>query len=466
MTVRFLFVIVVLLIGTMSPASAKPNILLLLTDDQRPDTIAALGNQHIHTPNLDALVRHGTTFTRATCAYPICVMSRAELLTGTTVFRAGVPYRGRVIDPELATWAKTFRDAGYHTWFVGKWHNDGRPKQRGYEETRGLFTGGGAPPELRKPKFDAKGREITGYRGWTFKTDDGQVELDKGVGLTPDISEHFAEAAIELIVRKPSKPFFLQVSFTAPHDPRLMPTGYDEMYDPAKIPLPKNFRADHPFDHGNRGGRDENLLPIPRAPDEVRAEIATYYAILTHLDKQIGRIIEVLQETDQLKNTIIIFTSDHGLALGSHGLLGKQNMYEHTINVPLIWRGPGIPKNRQRDAQCYLRDLFPTCCELAEMAIPETVRGKSLVPVLRGEKSSVYPFIVGYFTDTQRMIRDERWKLIHYPKVERIQLFDLKKDPHELHNLANQPTQKNRVLSLMKTMKGWLIERGDPVYQH
>src|SRR5690606_1131724 len=124
-----------------------------------------------------------------------------------------------------------------------------------------------------------------------------------------------------------------------------------------------------------------------------REEIATCYAILSHLDEQIGRILAALKETGQFENTLILFTSDHGLALGSHGLLGKQNMYEHTVNVPLILHGPGVPRGKRFAAQCYLRDLFPTACDLAGVAVPDTVQGKSLVPVLRGEAKEVYPFV-------------------------------------------------------------------------
>ncbi len=434
---------------------AQPNVLLIVSDDQRPDTIGALGQAPIATPHLDRLAAGGTLFTRAITAYPICHVSRAEFLTGCSAFRALPEYPTGAIDPKLATWAGTFRAAGWHTWFVGKWHNDGQPKTRGYEETRGLFSSGGGGGS-KEPVFDAKGREITGYRGWTFKTDDGRAEPEKGVGLTPDISARFADAAIEFIERKSDRPFFLQVSLTAPHDPRLMPTGYEGRYDFATMPLPRNFARKHPFDHGNLEGRDEVLLPIPRDPAQVREELATYYAILTHMDAQIGRILAALDSTGQRENTIVIFTSDHGLALGSHGLLGKQNMYEHTIGVPLILAGPGIPVGERRATQCYLRDLFPTACELTAIAIPESVRGASLVPALRDATVAVHPFVVGYFTDVQRMLRDERWKWIEYPRAGRTQLFDLQSDPDEMTNLADDLAQAGRIVEMRRKLADFL----------
>jgi arylsulfatase A-like enzyme len=443
----------------------RPNILFLLSDDQRPDTIGALGNSVIQTPNLDRLVHGGTAFIHAVAAYPICFASRAEILTGICSFRYGPSYPSNKIDPNLATWAGTFRTAGYHTWFVGKWDGDAPPKKRGFEETRGLFTGGGAVAGEHAPYLDHAGRPATGYIGYTFKTDDGKSQPELGVGLTPDISRRFADAAVEFIDRKPVDPFFLEVAFTAPHDPRLFPPGWEKTYDPKVIPLPKNFRPEHPFDHGNAGGRDEALLPLPRKAEDVRDELAAYYAVISGMDEQIGRILEALKATRQLENTIVIFTSDQGLAVGSHGLVGKQNLYEHTFGVPLIMSGPSVPKGETREAQCYLRDLYPTTCEMAGIPIPSSVQGRSVLPVLRDAQKSVYPFLTGYFTDAQRAIREWPWKLILYPKARRTQLFNLASDPNELNDLSGQPDQAARVADLRTKLLGWLKENGDPDFE-
>ncbi|MBI5775248.1 MAG: sulfatase-like hydrolase/transferase [Verrucomicrobia bacterium] len=445
-------------------SSRPPNIILLLADDMRPDCIGALGHPVIQTPHLDSLARGGTVFTRAIAAYPICHVSRAEMLSGTSAFRNGVQYRGTTIDPSLALWARTLQQAGYRTWFTGKWHNDGQPKTRGYEETRGLFSSGGSRGEKEKPYLDHRGQEATGYRGWTFKRDDGKAELEKGVGLTALTSRHMGDAAVELIQRKPDKPFFLQVSFAAPHDPLIFPPGYEKKYDPAKIPLPKNFLPEHLFDHGNLKGRDEQLWPWPRTPADVRSELAAYYAIISDMDAQIGRLLAALQATGQADNTVIIFSSDQGLAIGSHGLRGKQNMYEHTVGVPLILAGPGVPRGRRLDAQCYLRDLFPTTCEMARVAIPPTVQGRSLVPVLNGKAEEIYPFVVAYFTDTQRMIREGSWKLVFYPKLAHHQLFDLTNDPDEITDLSGAARHAARMADLKKKLETWLKENGDPLF--
>ncbi|MPY90230.1 MAG: sulfatase-like hydrolase/transferase [Luteitalea sp.] len=439
----------------------RPNVLLLLSDDQRPDTIDALGNSVIRTANLDRLIREGTTFLRAAASYPLCVPSRAEILTGATGFRNGVlPAHSNRLDPSLETWAEVMRDAGYHTWYVGKWHTSGRPSDHGYEKTLGLFASGGGEPTFPR---DVHGRKVTGYRGWVFQTDAKETFPDQGVGVTPDISERIAAAAIDVIARKPERPFFLHVNFTAPHDPLLLPPGYEELYRPESMPLPANFQPLHPFDHGNFWGRDEQLLPWPRTPADVRADLAAYYAVISHMDASIGRILKALEETEQLEKTLIIFASDHGLAMGSHGLRGKQNMYEHTIGVPLIVRGPNIPRGKRTKAQVYLRDLFPTTCELTGIPIPDSVQGRSFAPILSGTKEAIYRHIFGLFGDSQRMVRGERYKLIEYPQIEQTQFFDLERDPWELNNLADDPAHAAVVRELRDVLRRWQQEMNDPL---
>lgn len=438
-----------------------PNVLFLLTDDQRPDTVHALGNAIIRTPSLDGLVKGGTAFVRAVSPNPLCVPSRAEILTGCTGFRNGIfPDYSSRLNPRLTLWPEAMRAAGYHSWYVGKWHTDGRPTTRGYEESQALFVGGRGPAPRQ---FDAQGREITGYAGWVFQDDSGHEFPEKGIGLSADINSRFADAAIAFITRKPDRPFFLHVNFTGPHDPLILPPGYAGKYVPERMPLPANFLPRHPFEHGNLSGRDELILPTPRTPEAIRAELALYYAVIEHLDFQVGRILRALDASGQAENTIIVFTSDHGLAIGSHGLRGKQNMYEHTVGVPLLMKGPGIPRGARLGVQVYLRDLFPTLCELVGLAVPDTVEGKSLVSVIQGKAKSVYPEVFGYFRDVQRMIRGERWKLIWYPKIGRYQLFDLQADPGELHDLSARPELEPVRVELRGKLEAWQKQVHDPL---
>jgi arylsulfatase A-like enzyme len=447
---------------------ARPNVLLIVSDDQRPDTIHALGNSYIATPNLDRLVERGTAFPRAIAPIPHCTPSRAEIMTGATTFQNRSSPIGKAIAAKMIYWATTMRQGGYHTWYSGKWMNDGSPKTRGgYEETSGLYSSGGAAGQPLTYPHSHNEQVVTGYTGWTFKTNDGKVELEKGIGLTPITDRHIADGAIALINRRSSQPFFLHVNFTAPHDPLHLPPGYEKKYDPATMPLPANFLPEHPFDHGNAGQRDELMLPVPRDPMAVKGEIAAYYSLISHMDEQIGRILAALEATGQDKNTIIIFTSDHGLGMGSHGLMGKTNMYEHTIGVPLIIAGPGVPAGRRSPAQTYLRDLYPTVCELVGLTAPATVEGKSLVPVLQGRTEQIYPEVYGYWhrpeltapLPVQRMVRTERWKLIYYSNVERFQLFDLANDPYELKDLSSDPSRAQIKADLRAKLDAWFKPR-------
>ncbi len=454
-----LFFFLVLAVTSALTADDRPNILFLFSDDQRPDTLSCLGSQ-VQTPHLDQLARRGVLFRNAHAPNPLCVTSRAEILTGCTGFTNGVLIENRLNDT-LPLWPAVLQTAGYETLYVGKWHTSGRPQQRGYVRSHGLFGSGGG--RFWKDHTDFKGTPVTGYRGWIFQTDERQLFPEHGVGLTADISKRFADAAIDLIKQPREKPFFIHVNFTAPHDPLILPPGYAEKYPPAEIKLPKNFAARHPFDHGNFEGRDEKMLPWPRTPQAVRGNLAMYYRVINHLDDQIGRIIKALSATGQLRNTIVIFSSDHGLAVGSHGLMGKQNMYEHTVRVPMIVAGPGIQQGTQSRAFVYLRDLFPTTCDLAGIDVPDHLESISFAPLLKGNQMESRKRVFCYFRDSQRMIRDKEWKLIHYPQIDRYQLFRVADDPDELRDLADDPQFADVRRRMTNQLVDWRKKMNDPI---
>lgn len=448
-----------------SPPSRRPNILFLLSDDQRPDTISALGNPRIATPNLDKLVARGLTFTRANCSYPICAVSRAEIMTGRHGWENGIDgLPGGKLRADNPYWAKTFLESGYETWYVGKWHSQGRPSDLGFAKVKALFGSGGGK-WARNDAVDWKGSPVTGYRGWVFQSEDGKEKHPElGVGLYPGIDTKFADAAIEIIRQGAGmpQPWFVHVNFTAPHDPLFAPPAGEEKFKPEKMLLPLNFLPEHPFDHGNLKGRDEMLMPFPRERTSTRELIGTYYSVIDFLDTQVGRILEAVERSGQEENTIIIYSSDHGLAVGSHGLRGKQNMYEHTFNVPLIIAGPGIPSNEKTSAQVYLRDLFPTTCTLANIRAPASVTAKSFDGVIRNPQEPGRASVFGYFRDSQRMIRSGRWKLIHYPLLGNWQLFDLESDPDEITNLYFRDDLDPLRTRLTTQLQAWQKENGDP----
>jgi arylsulfatase A-like enzyme len=229
------------------------------------------------------------------------------------------------------------------------------------------------------------------------------------------------------------------------------------------MPVPPNYLPRHPFDHGNFNGRDEQLWTWPRTESDVRQELCLYYSVISHLDEQVGRIVDALERTGQAERTIVVFSGDHGLAIGSHGLRGKQNMYEHTVGVPLILAGPGIPKGERRSAQVYLRELYPTLCELAGVAIPATVEGPGFAAALRDPRKMIREYAFAYFEDSQRMIRGDRWKLIRYPKVEKEQLFDLTRDPFEVQDLSDEPESAAVLANLHAELEAWQRQVGDPI---
>ncbi len=446
-----------ILIPVLSAAD-RLNLLVLVADDLRPDGIAALGNPVVRTPHLDALAARGLVFTRAFCSYPICVVSRGEMLSG----RHHWENKGKGgFAEETVFWPAAFRDAGFETWHIGKWHVSGRPSQHGYTEVAGLFAGGGGK-FWKEGQTDRRGVPVTGYTGWIFQSDDGKTRYPElGVGLTPGIDERFADAAVSLIGRGGEKPWFCHVNFTAPHDP-LFPTEISAArLREAAIETPPDFLPVHPFDHGNFDGRDEKLLPRPRTEASVRELRRDYYAVIEDLDRAVGKILTALAESGQERNTVVIFTSDHGLAAGSNGLSGKQNQYDHTLRVPLFIAGPGIPPGRTA-AMVYLRDLYPTTCDLAGVPIPDSVTARSFDEVLKGESEGHHDAVFGSFTDTQRSIEtDDGWKLVYYPKLDRWQLFDRNTDPLELRDLAN--AGHPRFAALKDRLEAWRKAAGDAI---
>jgi len=420
--------------GENAPGT-KPNILFLLADDQRADTIGAYGNEHIKTPNLDKLVARGFSFRRNYClgsnGGAVCVPSRAMIHSGRTYFNVDATMKGVRIMPEL------LRENGYTTFATGKWHNQQESFLRGFEKGKAVFFGGMAD-HTKVPVVDLSpaGQLVNKRTGDRFS------------------SEMFTNAAIEFLEGyKEDKPFFAYVAFTAPHDPRNPPVEYRQMYYENRPPLPKNFMPQHPFDNGHIGGRDEDLAPWPRTEDIVRDQLAEYYGLVTHLDEHIGRVLKTLRESPHAENTIIIYAADHGLALGSHGLLGKQNIYEHSMRCPLIFAGPGIPEGRSTQAFSYLLDIFPTVCALTGLQAPAGVEGKNLQPIWQGKAQKVRDSVFLSFMKVQRSVRDEQWKLIRYPQINHTQLFDLKNDPDELHDLAGDDAQAQRMQKMLDLLK-------------
>ena len=451
--------------------SRKPNVLLFFTDDQRFDTIRALGNHEIHTPNLDALVARGTAFTRAHIpggtSGAVCMPSRAMLHTGRTLFH--LEQNGQEIPAVHTLLGECFQSAGYATFGTGKWHNGKAAYARSFSDGDEIMFGGmGDHWNVLAHHFDPSGR----YAGQCPLVEDPfhsnavtwrHCDHVPGGRHSTDL---FTEAATAFLDRRdPEQPFFMYVSLMAPHDPRNMPPEYLALYDPDRLALPASFVPEHAIDTGALRIRDELLAAFPRDPAEIRRHIADYYAMITHLDAAFGRLIEALEAAGERDNTIIVFAGDNGLAVGRHGLMGKQCLYDHSVRVPLIVAGPGIPAGGRSDALVYLLDIFPTLCELTGNAVPETVEGRSLVPCLTDPAYAPRNDLYLAYCDTIRGLTDGRYKWIEYASGAR-QLFDLESDPDEIRNLVDDPAARPVADKLAARLRACATEWDDRKHPH
>lgn len=446
--------------------SERPNVLFLFTDDQRHDTIGALGNERIKTPHIDSLVEAGTSFRRAhimggTCM-AVCTPSRASLFSGRTLWN--LESQGDwdfAISDKYVTMAEAFRKSGYVTFATGK-NDPGFGKNdhfmRSFANGDNLYYRGGHRGNNRTRMYPYP--EDGQLQKANMKPVDGRFN-----------AEHFADAAVAFLEKRArsdesqKKPFFAYVSFMTPHDPFNAPDDYLAMYEGMDMELPANYLPQHPFDAGIHHIRDEKLMKRPLTEESIKNTLARYYALVTHTDAQIGRILKALEEGGEADNTIIVFSSDNGLALGSHGLTGKQNVYQHGVQIPLILKGPGVPKGETRDQLCYLYDIYPTLCDLAGVQIPESVEFKSLKPVLEDKESKHRAKLYFSFMKWQRAVRDERYKLIEFcvNGKRTTRLYDLEKDPHETKNLAEDRRMQTKLAMMTKLLLDQKKACGDGV---
>jgi len=422
-------------------AGSKPNVLFIFNDDQRADTIAALGNPVIKTPNLDRLCRRGLAFNRAYMQGGFngatCVPSRAMLMSGRSLFH---------VDEKLAsdeTWPAVFGRSGYTTFATGKWHNGVKSLATSFQNARSIFAGGMANP-LQAPLSDLENGDLT-----TPKK------------APKHACEQFADEAVQFLKAHQGGPFLCYVAFDGPHDPHIVPDEYPVRYMPDARLLPPNFLPLHPFDNGEMMIRDEVLLPHPRTAADVQSMNADYYRYISFLDMQIGRILDVLAASPAAANTIVVFAADSGVARGSHGLIGKQNLYEHSMRVPLIIGGPGIAADKRTDAMCFLFDVMPTLGALCGVSGPKSSEGIDLRETLRDPSHAARKEMVFGYRQVQRGIRDDRWKLIRYPQVNRTQLFDLQSDPQERNDLFGKSESTAKVAELTARLETALKQYGD-----
>jgi choline-sulfatase len=437
--------------GLQSAPTERPNFLFLIADDLTFRAIHTLNNSEVRTPHMDSLAKHGCAFThcfhQGSWQPAVCVASRTMLNTGLTAFRAQ-----RHVD-KTPLWGETLGAAGYDTCLIGKWHISRAAQERSFKKSGplspGMFESG--PSAYNRP---SPGNTWTPWdtslKGQWLHTSEWQKTKKDEVKHSAQI---WAESAADQIIRQAGRdaPFFMYVGFNSPHDPRQAPKEFVDLYPKDRIRIPPNYLPEHPFDQGDHRGRDEVLAPFPRTREAVQLHRSEYYAHVTFLDAQIGRILEALENSGKASNTYIILTADHGLAVGQHGLMGKQNLYDHSTRMPLLISGPGVLRGKKVDSMVYQHSMFATTCELAGVPVPKTVEFPSLVDLIKSKGSEKHDAVFSFYRNFQRAVRTRDHKLIVYPQAHVTQLFDLKKDPWEMHNLADKPEYA--------AVKGVLLER-------
>lgn len=390
----------------------KPNICILLADDLRTGCLGVLGDPIVKKPNLDKVCKDGfifrNTYVMGANNSAVCFPSRQMILRGVSYLRPGF-----MKDQSIPTLAETFRKAGYVSMRAGKGGNGDMV----FDENQ-------------------DGNHSTGNADYL-------VEFIKKNAET-------------------KKPLFLYMAGHEPHDHQYAPDSYYPMYKAADMPMPVSFLPYHPFDTGALLEADETrTLKWPRTKEDLQAKFARYYASTSYWDSEAGRVIDALKKAGQYENTIFVVSSDNGLSMGDHGLMGKQNVYEFGgMHSFAIFAGPGIPKGDSK-ALTYLMDIYPTLCGLTGTDIPDKLDGKSLVPIITGKSTNVRDSLITGFKNNQRAIRDERWKLIRYPLINKTQLFDLQADPHEMTDLSEKPEHAERIKTLMGSLEEQLKSYGD-----
>jgi len=460
-----LFLLLFCAFSFVTPAIAKqPNILFIFADDQCFDTLNTWGNEEVETPNLDRLARSGVTFRRAynmgSWSGAVCIASRTMLNTGRFLWRANE------VHPQLATersegrfWSEILRGAGYETYFSGKWHV-GKMSicEAAFDNVRHIRpgmpnqtpAGYNRPIEGEPDKWSPYDKKFDGF--WKGGKHWSEV-------LGDDAVDYLAQAS------ESDKPFFMYLAFNAPHDPRQSPKEFVDKYPLEKIGIPKNFLPEYPFkDYIGCGKnlRDERLAPFPRTEHAVKVNRQEYYAIITHMDQQIGRILDALEKTGKKEETYIFYSADHGLAVGQHGLIGKQNLYDHSVRVPFIVSGPDLEPGKEVETPVYLQDITASTIELAGVDKPKHIDFTSVMSMARGDTDKhPYDAVYGAYLQLQRSVTMDGYKLIAYPKAARTRLYNLKEDPLERKDLANQAEHRKTKQKLFRRLLELQDEMGD-----
>jgi choline-sulfatase len=473
-------------------ASAKaPNILFVMTDQHRFDVLGANGNRLVKTPNLDRLASQSANFQRAFVQAPVCVPSRVTFFTG----RYPHSHRNRVnytpLKSDEVLMQRYLKDAGYQTASVGKLHyyppTAEHARSTGFDR---VLLHDGVPYLNEYSDYSRWRRENDPLASVPFRQTVAQVAPGKNPFRMVIADEHTETSWVGLKTREylqemaeARHPFFLFSSFFQPHSPFVAPEPFDSMYDDVEIPLPKQVTLE-----------EIQRLPAPlqklilrgspsyeMGRERLQWAYRTYYASVSQLDREIGQILDTLEQTGQAGNTIVVFSSDHGDQMLEHGLMGKNCFFESSMRVPFMIRYPGGVQPGKYDQLTETTDLLPTLFELSSIEEPLACQGRSLAPLLRGEDyaardavfaENIIPEVIttgrldfafekgkgikGIRHPDAKMVRTDRWKLNYYASGEG-ELYDLRNDPGEERNLFTDSAYATTVSELKGRLLDWLM---------
>ncbi len=421
--------------GQAAPAR-RPSILLIVPDQMRAQALGCMGNPDVRTPNIDRLAAQGVLFRNTFANTPVCCPARANILTGTYAHRNGMVANDLRLRESEGTIAEVLTEKGYRTGFIGKWHLDGGPRLPGF-----------IPPGPRRQGFAfwaANQCDHRHFRPTYFRDTDQPITEAR---FEPEV---WTDRAIEFLKGAGDDPFYLTVMMGPPHDPYGAPEKQMKLYDPARLTMRPNW--------------------VEGVPGAGRKEIAAYYAAVTAVDEQIGRLMAALDETGRAEDTIVIVTSDHGDMLGSHGQRLKRKPFEESIRVPGIVRYPAkVKAGRTTEAMLTHVDLAPTLLALCDLPVPKEMQGTDLSGVVlgttdRGPDSAYFQIFVPFVGDvTPRPWRGVRTDRHMYARTQEGPwlLFDLKDDPYEQKNLANNPAYTDVKDRMEAKLVEWMKRTGD-----
>lgn len=477
--------------GLEKQKARKPNLLFIWTDEQQARTMAAYGNIKIKTPNLNKLSSESVVFLNPYVTQPVCTPSRAAILTGLYPHASGCLSNNTPLNDSIAAFPRLLNDPAYQAAYMGKWHlgNEIFPQQ-GFQTWVSMEDG-------YSKYFRDPGDQDTrsSYHHWLvskgYRPDGTDHKFSRGFAAALPI-EHckpafLAEQACDYMQRNKDNPFILYVNFLEPHMPFTGPLN--DMYKPAGVDLPMNY-ADSLDDNEPlrfRVKREVTMRKYGKSEEDMRKLIAKYWGLVSQVDQSVGKILDKLKELGLDENTIVVFTSDHGDMMGAHNMVEKQVMFEEAIRVPLLIKAPFLKVPPKKVAERVSQiDLVPTLLELMGAQIPGQLQGKSLVPVIRGEKNAGdYIFVewnpdpesndsqfkdsklapteeilAAVETSSRAVIAPDGWKL-SLSLRDRNQLFDLTNDSLETTNLFYDPKYKEKVRELALKIKEWQVQTGD-----